>query len=106
MLLEAMATCALVMLTWYAITQCAVQALALEKQSEKKAVALIAATTTIEKLRAGVYPLQNRTITQDALQIVVSCEQKLYTELLYIVMVKVLADAQELVCLKTAVLKT
>lgn len=105
-LLEAMATCALMMLTWYFITQCAVQAITLEAHVESRSKALIAAHTTIEKLRAGLYPLKNQTVTENGMQIVVSCNQKLYAELLYIVMVKVIVDAQELVCLKTALLKT
>jgi len=104
-LLEAMATCALVMLTWYFITQCSVQAIALEQQVEKRAVALIAASSGIEKLRAGVYPLKNQTITENGMQIIISCEQKIFTELLQVINVKVLKDAQELIWLKTAVLK-
>lgn len=104
-LLEAMAACALVMLTWYFITQCAVQAMVLETQVEKKTNALIAANTTIEKLRIGRYSLKNQTITQDNVQIVVSCEQKLYSEMLQVIKVKVLVDDQELICLKTAILK-
>ncbi len=105
-LLEAIATCALVMLTWYFITQCAVQAIMLEHQVEKRATALGTACSVIEKLRAGVYSLKNQTITENGMQIIVSCEQKLYAEFLHVVMVKVLSDAQELVCLKTAILKT
>ncbi|MBY0110156.1 MAG: hypothetical protein K2X90_03540 [Candidatus Babeliaceae bacterium] len=104
-LLEAMATCALVMFTWYVITQCAVQAIALEAQVEKKAKALIAANSTIEKLKSGLLLLKNQTITDNGMEIVVSCEQKLYAELLQIVMVKVFIDGLESVCLKTAILQ-
>jgi hypothetical protein len=105
-LLEGMVTCALVMLTWYVITQCAVQAITLQRQVEKKAMALVAASTTLEKLKAGVYPLKNQTVTEHTMQIQVTCEKKLYAELLYSAVVKVFIDTQELVCLKTALLKT
>ncbi len=104
-LLEAIATCALVMLTWHVITQCAVQAIVLEQQVEKKANALIAASSAIEKLRAGVYPLKNQTITENSVQIIVSCEQKYLTEMLQVISVKVVQDTQELLCVKTAVLQ-
>lgn len=64
MLLECLVTCFIVMLTWFYITNCAVQALTIEQQIESKIAAFIAASTTLEKLRAGVYPLKTQTITQ------------------------------------------
>ncbi len=104
-LLEAVATCALVMITWHLITHCAVQALVLEKEVEKKANALIAATSIIEKLKAGILPLKSHIVTQQGMQIHITCEQELFAQLLQVIMVKVLIGNRELICLKTALLQ-
>lgn len=104
-LLEAMVSCALVMLTWYAITLCAVQAIALKVQVENKGKALIAASTCIEKLRAGVYPLKNQTIIENGFKVIVACEQKFYGDYLKVFTVKLIQDESEYISLKTAVLE-
>lgn len=104
-MLEAIATCALVMLTWYVITQCAVQAAALERQVEGRVTALVAASTTLEKLRAGVYPLKNQTVTENGLPVIVSCQQKLYAGVLYVVEVTATSGDHETVRIKTAMVK-
>lgn len=105
MLIESLVTCAIIMVTWYAIIQCAVQAIALEQQIERKIAGISCASTIIEKLRSGAYPLKNNVIILNGLHATITCTKKLCAELLFLVTVTVTHDTQELVCINTAILK-
>lgn len=106
MLLESVVTCAIVMITWYLLVQCAVQAIVLEQQIEQKIQGLSLASTTIEKLRSGAYQLKDQVITQDALTVTVACTQKLCAGLLYNVTITVTQNTQEVLCIQTALLRS
>lgn len=100
---EALVTCALVLLAWYMIMQCAVQGIRVEQDTQKRAQALVLASSTIERLRAGKLALKNQSFTQDMVQVVVVC-QKSWSGRVWSVTVKVMAESEEVVCLKTVVL--
>lgn len=104
-LIESILACAFIMLAWYLITQCAVQAIILEQQIEQKIMALVVASTTIEKLRSGLYLLKDQTVKERGMLIVIKCGKALLHNLLYPITLTVLYDTQELLCIKTAVLQ-
>ncbi len=103
-LIESVLTCALIMLAWYLITQCAVQALTLEQRIEQKIGALVLASTTIEKLRSGIHPLKDQTIKEHDMLIVITFGKTLCHNLLYCFTLTVLNETQELLCIKTTML--
>ncbi len=101
MLLESMITCAITMIIWYAIITCAVQALNLERSLEKKAYAVIAATTALEKLRCGLYKHETQTLHDNGLVVEISCAPQQGYSALTATSVMIKDQLDELLCVKT-----
>ncbi len=104
-LLESLVTCSIVLITWYLITHCAVQAIVLEQRIEQKIKALALASVIIEKIRSGAYAPRDFTLDQEGMQVAVTCMQEFMHGLLHIMHIEIHESNRELLCLKIAVLK-
>ncbi len=104
-LVESLITSLLLMLVWYTVVLCAVQAIIIERDIEQKMEALLLARTSLEKLRAGVYPLQEKIMHENGFQIVIEEVHQAFHHMLFYVTLKIMRDSGELLCVKTAILK-
>ena len=104
MLLEALLMCALLLMTWFVVTQGAVQAIVQEQRIQLRARALIIAQDTLEHLRTRLLSCKNQTFTRDTMQVAITCQKLVAPEGLCKVWVKVLdAQAAQLVALTCVV---